>query len=71
MNSAELWKRYRDTLCSAPSIGLTLDVSRMAFDDAFLARMAPAMEKAYAAMEALEKGAIGRASCRERVSNCV
>jgi len=58
MNPAELWKRYRDTLCAAPSIDLSLDVSRMAFDDAFLARMAPSMEKAYAAMEALEKGAI-------------
>jgi glucose-6-phosphate isomerase len=58
MNSAELWKRYRDTLCAAPSIDLSLDVSRMAFDDAFLPRMAPSMEKAYAAMEALEKGAI-------------
>jgi glucose-6-phosphate isomerase len=58
MNTGELWKRYKDTLCVAPSIDLTLDVSRMAFDDAFLARMAPAMEKAFTAMEELEKGAI-------------
>jgi glucose-6-phosphate isomerase len=50
--------RYKDTLCVAPSIDLSLDVSRMAFDDGFFARMAPAMEKAYAAMDALEKGAI-------------
>jgi len=55
---SQLWTRYKDTLCVAPSIDLTLDVSRMAFDDAFLARMAPAMDKAFAAMEALEKGAI-------------
>ena len=54
MNSAELWKRYRDTLCTAPSIDLALDVSRMAYQEASL----PSMEKAYAAMEALEKGAI-------------
>ncbi len=54
----DLWKRYKDTLCVAPSLDLSLDVSRMAFDDAFLARMAPAMEKAYAAMDALEKGAV-------------
>jgi glucose-6-phosphate isomerase len=53
-----LWKRYKDTLCAAPSIDLSLDVSRMSFDEGFLARMAPAMEKAYAAMDALEKGAI-------------
>ncbi|MBI3858176.1 MAG: glucose-6-phosphate isomerase [Planctomycetes bacterium] len=58
MGSADLWKRFKDTLCVAPSLGLSLDVSRMAFDDGFLARMAPAMEKAYTAMEALEKGAI-------------
>ena len=55
---SQFWTRYKDTLCVAPSIGLTLDVSRMRFDDAFLSRMAPAMEKAFAAMEALEKGAI-------------
>ncbi|HVE42548.1 MAG TPA: glucose-6-phosphate isomerase [Planctomycetota bacterium] len=54
----DLWKRYKDTLCVAPSIDLSLDVSRMSFDDGYLARMAPAMEKAYAAMDALEKGAI-------------
>jgi glucose-6-phosphate isomerase len=58
MNPSELWKRYKDTLCVAPSIDLSLDLSRMSFDDGFLVRMAPAMEKAYAAMDALEKGAI-------------
>jgi glucose-6-phosphate isomerase len=58
MNSAELWKRYRDYLCSVPSLGLTLDVSRMDFDGSFLARMGPPLTAAFAAMEALEKGAI-------------
>lgn len=58
MNSADLWKRFRDTLCESPSIDLTLDISRMSFDNAFFVRMAPAMEKAYQAMDALEKGAI-------------
>jgi glucose-6-phosphate isomerase len=53
-----LWDRYRDYLIVAPSISLRLDPSRMKFDDAFLARMAPAMQKAYAAMDALEGGAI-------------
>src|SRR6185436_12504609 len=55
---SQLWTRYKDTLCVAPSIDLTLDVSRMRFDDAFLARMAPAMDKSFAGMEALEKGAV-------------
>jgi len=58
MNPGELWKRYKDTLCVAPSLDLSLDLSRMSFDGGFMARMAPAMEKAYAAMDALEKGAI-------------
>jgi glucose-6-phosphate isomerase len=50
----DLWKRYKDTLCSAPSIDLTLDVSRMAFEESAL----PSMDKAFAAMDALEKGAV-------------
>jgi glucose-6-phosphate isomerase len=54
MSSGGLWTRYKDTLCVAPSIDLTLDVSRMAYQEASL----PSMEKAFAAMEALEKGAI-------------
>src|SRR5262245_57810201 len=58
MTARELWHRYTQYLCAAPSLGLTLDVSRMTFDDAFLARMEPAVQSAYAAMDALEKGAI-------------
>ncbi len=58
MNAADLWQRYRSHLCSAPSLDLTLDISRMSFDAAFLERMEPAMQRAYRAMDALEKGAI-------------
>src|SRR5438067_10946600 len=58
MNAHDLWNRYKSQLCFVPSVGLSLDSSRMQFDDNFFARMAPAMEKAYAAMDALEKGAI-------------
>ena len=58
MNAQELWNRYQTHLCRVPAVGLTLDISRMTFDDGFLARMAPAMQKAFAAMDALEKGAI-------------
>ena len=41
-----------------PSLGLSLDISRMNFADDFLDRMEPEMQKAYTAMEALEAGAI-------------
>src|SRR3982750_77758 len=58
MNANDLWSRYRKYLSSIPAIALTRDVSRVKFDDAFLARMEPAMRKAYADMDALEKGAI-------------
>src|SRR5690242_12813107 len=58
MNAADLWKRYQQYLCSAPSIDLTLDISRMHFDDGYFDTMAPAMQRAYEAMDALEKGAI-------------
>ena len=58
MNPRQLWERYRKHLCACDSIGLTLDVSRMKFDDQFLVRMAGPMAKAFEAMDALEKGAI-------------
>jgi len=58
MNPGDLWKRYREHLCAAPSIDLSLDISRMRFDEGCFARMAPALEKAYAAMDALEGGAV-------------
>jgi glucose-6-phosphate isomerase len=58
MTPAELWTRYKKYLCRVDSVGLTLDVSRMSFDDAFLASMDAPMRKAFAAMDALEKGAI-------------
>jgi glucose-6-phosphate isomerase len=58
MTSKDLWRRYCQLLCPVPELGLTLDVSRMTFDDAFLARMEPAMKSAFAAMDDLERGAI-------------
>ena len=58
MTPAELWARYQKYLCRVDSVGLTLDVSRMSFDDAYLAEMAPPIQKAFTSMDALEKGAI-------------
>lgn len=58
MNAADLWKRYKSWLCKVPAVGLSLDISRMKFEDEFFKRMAPAMQHAYQAMDALEKGAI-------------
>ena len=58
MSASILWKRYQQCLCQVPSIGLTLDVSRMRFEDGFLARMAAPMQRAFDAMDALERGGI-------------
>jgi len=58
MNDRSLWDRYKQYLCACPSIGLSLDLSRMDLDTNFLVRMEPEMQKAYAAMDALEAGAI-------------
>jgi glucose-6-phosphate isomerase len=58
MSPADLWNRYKKNLCRVDSVGLTLDISRMTFDDGFFAKMEPAIQKAYIAMDALEKGAI-------------
>ena len=58
MNARELWARYQKNLCKVDSVNLTLDISRMTFDDGFLAKMEPAIQKAYTDMDALEKGAI-------------
>jgi glucose-6-phosphate isomerase len=58
MHNKALWERYKKYLCECPSIGLTLDVSRMNFPDDFFLRMEPEMQKAFAAMDSLEAGAI-------------
>ena len=53
-----LWDRYREYLTVHPSINLSFDPSRMKFTGEYLAKMEPAMQKAFAAMDALEGGAI-------------
>jgi glucose-6-phosphate isomerase len=56
--SRTLWDRFQKHYCAVDSIGLAVDISRMKFADSFLADHEGAMQKAYAAMDALEKGAI-------------
>ncbi len=52
------WNRFCQHVCSVPSLGLSLDISRMRFDDTFLGEMEGPMSAALSAMEALEGGAI-------------
>ena len=58
MSTSILWKRYQQYLCEVPSLGLTLDVSRMRFEDGFLDQMAAPIARAFEAMDALERGDI-------------
>src|ERR1017187_6427880 len=53
-----IWPRFKTHFCHNAELGVSLDVSRMAFPDEFLATMAPKMQQAFADMAALEKGAI-------------
>ncbi|MBI5282845.1 MAG: glucose-6-phosphate isomerase [Candidatus Solibacter usitatus] len=52
------WPRYQHYLSAVPEAGLTLDISRMSFTEEWLASMEPAVQAAFADMEALESGAI-------------
>jgi len=54
----KLWKRYQHHLCVAADLGLTVDISRMNFDDGFFTQMEPRLQQAYKAMQELEKGTI-------------
>lgn len=52
------WSRFKQYYYHNPDLGLSLDISRMDFSDDFLESMEPRMQKAYADMDELEKGAI-------------
>jgi glucose-6-phosphate isomerase len=52
------WSRFKSHFYHNADLGLSLDISRIPFPDGFLASMEPALQQAYTAMAALEKGAI-------------
>jgi glucose-6-phosphate isomerase len=58
MSTPLLWKRFQQYQCQVPALELTLDVSRMRFEDGFLDQMGAPMQRAFEAMDALEHGAI-------------
>ncbi len=61
MTPVDLWKRYQQYLCTAPSLGLSLDISRVNFDERFLESLEPRLQSAYNEMQELEHGAIANA----------
>lgn len=58
MDAAALWQRYQDWLYYHAGLEFYLDVSRMRFDDAFVATIQPKFDRAFRDMAALEAGAI-------------
>jgi glucose-6-phosphate isomerase len=56
--NSQWWERFQKYYTEFPELGLAIDLSRMNVDDEFFAAMEPRMQKAFAAMDALEKGAI-------------
>ncbi len=63
------WSRFKSHFYHSTDLGVSLDVSRIPFPDEFLATMAPRMEKAFADMAALEKGAIANPDERRMVGH--
>ena len=54
----QLWERFKKYYFEFPSIGLAIDVSRIHFGDDYFETMKAPMDKAFAAMHELERGAI-------------
>ncbi|MCP5541106.1 MAG: glucose-6-phosphate isomerase [Akkermansiaceae bacterium] len=63
------WERFHRHLLRDESIGLSLDISRMRFDDALFERLAPRIERAWADMAALEAGEIANPDENRRVGH--
>ncbi len=57
LNTAQLWDRYNKYFLRAEHLGLSLDVSRMRFDEAFFDRMKVPFAEAFSSMALLEGGA--------------
>jgi glucose-6-phosphate isomerase len=58
MDKTQLWQRYKKFACRVNPVGITLDISRMGFDERFFSDMEPKMQRAFEAMDALERGVV-------------
>jgi glucose-6-phosphate isomerase len=58
LTPAEHWSRFQRYYVEVPAVEMSLDVSRMNFEGAFFERMGTPMQKAFDAMDALERGAV-------------
>src|ERR1700704_6593657 len=69
MSSSSLWQRFQRHFLYYQDLGFSLDISRMKFLDDFFQKMQPKIDKAFAAMRALEAGAIANPSEKRMVGH--
>jgi len=58
MSARNNWEHFKNFYFDFPSIGLSIDLSKMNFSAGFFEAMEPRMQQAFAEMRELEKGAI-------------
>jgi glucose-6-phosphate isomerase len=63
------WTRFKEFYYEDAALGVALDISRIPFPDGYLGSMEPRMQKAFAEMAALEKGAIANTSEKRMVGH--
>jgi glucose-6-phosphate isomerase len=69
MSSSSLWQRFQQYFLYYRDLGFSLDISRMKFPDDFFEKMQPKIDKAFAAMRALESGGIANPSEKRMVGH--
>src|SRR6266540_4738590 len=69
MSSSSLWQRFQQHFLYYRDLGFSLDISRMKFPDDFFEKMQPKIDKALAAMRALEAGAIANPTEKRMVGH--
>ena len=63
------WNRFKQHYYEDAALAVALDISRMPFPEGYLGAMEPRMQQAFAAMAALEKGAIANPSEKRMVGH--
>ena len=63
------WNRFKEHLYQDAALGIALDISRVPFPDDYLGSMEARIQQAFAAMAALEKGAIANPSEKRMVGH--
>ncbi len=56
--STSHWPRFQKFFTRYPTLGFSIDISRMNFDEGLFASMQPSIDRAFEDMKALERGAI-------------